>query len=213
MKEMPGLRIRAYHAGMDNAERDEILQLFTSDTEQGIDVIACTNAFGMGIDIRRLGFVIHFDTPAPPEAYYQEAGRAGRDEMFNEKKGGKEKAQCILLFHPSDLEKQRFLSSQNSFTDYEIEDVYQAICDIYERDKEYSLQPGLPELQAITSPSNSRHIVASVQEVSERAGVQEDHVHTLLYYLEYQTRDKRTHQPVLERGAHASNIWQLRFAT
>src|SRR5260221_7566802 len=210
-KEMPGLRISAYHAGMDNAERDEILQLFTSDTEQGIDVIACTNAFGMGIDIRRLGFVIHFDTPATPEAYYQEAGRAGRDEMFNEKKGGKEKAQCILLFHPSDLEKQRFLSSQNVFSDYEIEDVYKAICDIYERSKEYTLRSGARDQQASPSTSNSLQMYASAQEIAERSGVREDNVNTLLHYLEYQTTYKVNHRPVLERGTFASNIWQLKF--
>ncbi len=208
-KKIPGLRVGFYHAGMNNADRDEILRRFTDDTEQGLDVVACTNAFGMGIDVRRLGFVLHFDTPATPEAYYQEAGRAGRDSMFGK---DREKAQCILLFSPGDLEKQRFLSSQNTFSDYEIEDVYTALCDIYARDKDYTALPGLSDLQALPLTGQDHTIYASTQEIAERAGVQEEQVHTLLYYLEYQTKDRASHQPLLERGTYASNIWQLKFS-
>ena len=102
-----------YYGGLESEEKEDVLQRFKNDGNDGLDVVVATNAFGMGIDVRRLGFVLHFDIPGTLEAYYQEAGRAGRDEMFLQ---GQEKALCVLLYHPIDLEKPRYLSRKNTIT-------------------------------------------------------------------------------------------------
>lgn len=85
-----GISADFYHAGLSNQLRTEKELLWKKGK---IRVIVATNAFGMGIDKPDVRFVIHFDLPDSPEAYFQEAGRAGRD--------GK-KAWAVLLFHPSD---------------------------------------------------------------------------------------------------------------
>ncbi|MCQ2203476.1 MAG: RecQ family ATP-dependent DNA helicase [Bacteroidales bacterium] len=71
-----GIPTAYYHAGMTNKEKDQVQQ----DWQKGIArVIACTNAFGMGIDKPDVRIVVHLDVPNSIEAYFQEAGRAGRD--------------------------------------------------------------------------------------------------------------------------------------
>ncbi len=92
-----GVRARFYHAGMDDGERSEVQDRFMADR---LDAVVATNAFGMGIDKPDVRLVVHADLPRSPEAYYQEAGRAGRD-------GGI--ADCALLFNYSDVRVQEFL--------------------------------------------------------------------------------------------------------
>jgi ATP-dependent DNA helicase RecQ len=91
-----GIRSIAYHAGMDDAAREEAQNAFIS---KRADVAVATNAFGMGIDRDDVRFVVHFEIPGSVEAYYQEAGRAGRDG---------EDACCELLFNHADLRTQEF---------------------------------------------------------------------------------------------------------
>ncbi|MFN8532042.1 MAG: RecQ family ATP-dependent DNA helicase [Dehalococcoidia bacterium] len=86
-----------YHAGMTAKARAAAQDQFLTGERR---IVVATNAFGLGIDKPDVRFVIHFAMPATPEAYFQEAGRAGRD-------GGL--SCCILLFAPVDIGIQRFL--------------------------------------------------------------------------------------------------------
>ena len=88
--------VARYHAGMTNEERRQSQNDFIYDTAP---VIVATNAFGMGIDKSNVSFVIHYNMPKCLEAYYQEAGRAGRDG---------ERADCILLFSSGDINTAKF---------------------------------------------------------------------------------------------------------
>ncbi len=110
-----GFSASFYHAGLGQAARTERQQQWKKDD---IRIMVCTNAFGMGIDKPDVRFVVHFDVPDCPEAYFQEAGRGGRD--------GK-RSYALLLWNNTDIQRLRQLNTV-SFPSLEyIEDIYQKV--------------------------------------------------------------------------------------
>ena len=97
-----GIAATRYHAGLTAEERERNQRAFVNDTAP---VMVATNAFGMGIDKSTVSYVVHYNMPRSVEAYYQEAGRAGRDGS---------PAECLLLWCDGDIATGRFFIEQES---------------------------------------------------------------------------------------------------
>jgi ATP-dependent DNA helicase RecQ len=127
-----------YHGGLDDKERERLQNRFI---EKKCDVAVATNAFGMGIDRADVRFVAHFDVPGSIEAYYQEAGRAGRDG---------EPAWCELLFNYADVGTQEFFIEGNNPPFETIQAVYQSM---------------------LSWSDTNHEVQCSIDELTDRAGV------------------------------------------
>lgn len=115
-----GISADFYHAGLQSISRNERQQDWKSGKTR---VMVCTNAFGMGIDKPDVRFVVHLDIPDSPEAYFQEAGRAGRD--------GKT-AYAVLVYNQQDISRlNQMVDLSFPPLDY-VEDIYQKIHIFYE---------------------------------------------------------------------------------
>ncbi len=93
---LAGLKVEAYHGGMEETERTRAQDSFMRGEAQAI---VATNAFGMGIDKPDIRFVAHFHLPGSIEAYYQEVGRAGRDSLPSD---------CVMMFNYADTRTHQF---------------------------------------------------------------------------------------------------------
>lgn len=114
-----GYEARPYHGKMDKQEKIENQNAFIKGDVQ---IMVATSAFGMGVDKKDVGMVIHFDISDSLENYVQEAGRAGRDESIS--------AECYVLFNDEDLNKHFMLLNQTKLSIKEIQQVWKAIKDI-----------------------------------------------------------------------------------
>lgn len=110
-----GFNAGRYHGGMSERERTEMQEAFLYDR---VELLVATNAFGMGINKSNIRFVIHFQIPGSLEAYYQEAGRAGRDGLLSD---------AILLFSPQDIQIQKFFIQQSQREDSQKQKEYEKL--------------------------------------------------------------------------------------
>jgi ATP-dependent DNA helicase RecQ len=131
------LKVIEYHGGLDDKERESRQTKFIT---KKADVAVATNAFGMGIDRSDVRFVVHFDVPGSVEAYYQEAGRAGRDG---------EPSQCDLFFNFADTKTQEFFIDGNNPSVDIIRNVYQTL---------------------LNAADSNHEVQASIDEITDRAG-------------------------------------------
>lgn len=142
-----GIAADYYHGQRKKADRTRVQDAFMSGE---IRVIVATNAFGMGIDKPDVRFVIHRDIPGSVEAYYQEAGRAGRDGEF---------AYCALIYRPADLGRAAFQMGGGQLTRDEVRQAHVALADrstIAVRD--------LPELTGLPRGDVARLVAILVRE-------------------------------------------------
>ncbi|MEA4925456.1 MAG: RecQ family ATP-dependent DNA helicase [Syntrophomonadaceae bacterium] len=114
-----GFQAKPYHGKMDKQEKSANQDAFISGEVQ---IMVATSAFGMGVDKKDVGMVIHYEISNSLENYIQEAGRAGRDENIS--------ADCFVLFNDDDLSKHFILLNQTKLSIQEIQQVWKAIKDI-----------------------------------------------------------------------------------
>jgi len=161
-----GMRSRVYHAGLEGEVRERAQDVFMAGQ---LDAIVATNAFGMGIDKGDIRLVVHADIPRSPEAYYQEAGRGGRD--------GKP-TRCVMLFNHGDIRLQEFLIDASFPSAELLRAMWKLLRDQpklgtlakYDEDLEAKLRPHLPGNEKTgRAPSNAE--VGAALRILERHGM------------------------------------------
>lgn len=148
------ISVGLYHAGLMPDERREVQERFMRGE---LPVIVATNAFGMGINKTDLRFVVHYNMPGTLEAYYQEAGRAGRDGM---------PAECLLLFSYQDRYIQDYFIENN----YPSRETVARVWDFLRSQREDPIEITLLELKERLDLGVGTEGISASEQILEKAG-------------------------------------------
>lgn len=119
LTETAGCEVESYHAGLDAATRDDI---YTRFRDGDLDILVATKAFGMGMDIPDIHWVVHLSPPAYLEDYLQEVGRIGRG-VIEKRRAGLDQLEAKLLASPADFENMRGLRAMNELRLPQIDEI------------------------------------------------------------------------------------------
>ncbi len=158
-----GYQADYYHAGRELHERKQIQEAFFDDSDNGLEIVVATNAFGMGIDKPNIRYIIHWTMTGTLEEYCQEIGRAGRDEILSD---------CILFYYPDDRDLHEWFIKESA------------------PDK-VSLQNLLEVLEYLKGSGNFR--LMAMEELELRVGFKVSKIQVALSYLEKLGFLKRWH--------------------
>ena len=146
----------AYHAGMSDNERKEAQEKFMTEH---CPVLAATNAFGMGIDRKDVRRVIHYNIPSSLEAYYQEAGRAGRDG---------ENSECVLLFSYADKFVHEFMIEMNNPPQSAVAELWNLLLKLADERQTLSLEISASDLANLLSECKNDAMVSAALAILEK---------------------------------------------
>jgi ATP-dependent DNA helicase RecQ len=140
VRSVGGMEAQHYHAGLEAETRERVQEAFLAGD---LPVVVATNAFGLGIDRPDVRLVAHYNLPGTLEAYYQEAGRAGRDGQA---------AQAVLLYAPQDRALQEWFIENDAPTPEETRTLYEVLSaprrsELWLTTNDLSLATGLPEVK------------------------------------------------------------------
>jgi ATP-dependent DNA helicase RecQ len=203
--------VAVYHAGLLPEQRRKAQDDFMQGRSE---IVVATNAFGMGIDKADVRFVIHYNIPGSVEAYYQEAGRAGRDGALSH---------CMMIYHPSDRYIQEYFIETTYPDRANVEAVYDFLC---KRD-ENPIEMTQDELKQTLSLPIGADGVGNCEQLLESAGVLErliasqnlatvridSDLPTLVDLLPKQAKTQRKVMQSVERivGARRQELVQFNF--
>lgn len=141
-----GIKSGYYHGQLKKSERDRVQQDWMDEVTP---VVVATTAFGMGINKPNLRYVVHYDLPASLEAYYQEAGRAGRDG---------EPAKGVLIYDPRDRNIQSFFIGGSVPSESNLRDLWDDIRKTLRAKEKSNVEPGAVKTLGIAEVAKIRNL-------------------------------------------------------